>query len=127
MNRDGKGTKVNRHLTDYCVLDLETTGIFINFAKIVEISAIKVRNNNVVDEFSTLINPQCEIPFSATEVNGITDDMVKDAPIIEDVINDLRIISNKAEPESFHYEVSGTHHTKSRTGFISEFISILSA
>lgn len=89
MNRDGKGTKVNRHLTDYCVLDLETTGIFINFAKIVEISAIKVRNNNVVDEFSTLINPQCKIPFSATEVNGITDDMVKDAPIIEDVINDF--------------------------------------
>ena len=87
--REFKGSSVNKHVENYCVLDLETTGVFISSADIIEISAIKVRNNNVIDEFSTLINPQCHIPQEATAVNHITDEMVKDAPILESIIGEL--------------------------------------
>lgn len=49
--------RTSEHVDNYCVLDIETTGLFINTARIIEIAAIKVVNNKVVDEFSSLINP----------------------------------------------------------------------
>lgn len=87
MNRMGKGSAVSKHVNDYCVVDLETTNSNPRIAEIVEISALKVRDNQVIDEFSVLVNPCCHIPADATAVNHITDDMVKDAPILEDVID----------------------------------------
>ena len=87
MEREGKGHGIRNHIDDYCVVDLETTGIFVNSARIIEISAIKVRNNQIVDKFSTLINPNCHIPAAATAVNNITDEMVKNAPILNEVID----------------------------------------
>ncbi|MCC8150063.1 MAG: hypothetical protein LIO96_00985 [Lachnospiraceae bacterium] len=68
---------------------LRNHGIYIRSAKIIEISAIKVRNNVVVDEYSTLVNPACHIPEEASKVNHITDDMVKDAPSMDAVIDDF--------------------------------------
>lgn len=88
-SRDFKGTSVGKHVDDYCVLDLETTGVFINSADIIEISALKVRDNQVVGEYSTLINPECHIPEQATRVNHITDAMVKEAPTLDMVIDDF--------------------------------------
>ena len=89
MDRVRKGTSVSHYVSDYSVIDLETTGIYVNSAKIVEISAVRVRNGQVVDEYSTLVNPGCHIPEEASEVNHITDDMVKNAPTLEEVINDF--------------------------------------
>ena len=86
MNREGKGSGIRKPVKDYCVLDLETTGVFISSADIIEISVIKVRDNQVVEEFSTLVNPHCHIPAAATAVNHITDDMVKDAPELKQVL-----------------------------------------
>ncbi|MCQ2549977.1 MAG: hypothetical protein MJ134_08040 [Lachnospiraceae bacterium] len=87
--REGKGSSVPRYLSDYCVLDLETTGVFVTSAEIIEISAIRVRGGNVVAEFSQLVNPGCKIPAAATAVNNITDVMVKDAPLLKEVIDDF--------------------------------------
>ena len=70
--RFGKGRPVEHYIADYVLLDLETTSTFINAAKIIEISAIKVINNQAAATFSTLINPQRHIPASATQVNHIT-------------------------------------------------------
>jgi len=84
--REGKGTSAGRYLKDYCIVDLETTSIYISSARIIEISAIKVRDNQVVDEYSTLVNPKQHIPADATAVNHITDEMVMDAPHLENVI-----------------------------------------
>lgn len=70
--------------------DLETTGVDINTAKIVEICLVKIYPSGYVksrDEFSTRINPGIPIPNS--ELHGITDEMVKDCPLIEDVIQDV--------------------------------------
>lgn len=87
MDREGKGTAVSKHVNDYCVVDLETTDTNLRLAEIVEIAALKVRNNQVESEFSVLVNPCCHIPEKATKVNHITDDMVMDAPILDDVID----------------------------------------
>lgn len=87
MEREWKGHPLRYHVDDYCVADLETTGIFVSSAKIIEISAVKVRSNQVVDEFSTLVNPHCLIPAEATAVNHITDEMVKDAPSLDEILD----------------------------------------
>ncbi len=80
------GNMITEYVSDYVVFDLETTGISCNFDRIVEISGVKVIGGKVADEFSTLVNPGKPIPWQASRVNGITDDMVEDAPYIEDVL-----------------------------------------
>lgn len=83
------GNKVNRYVSDYVIFDLETTGVSCNSDEVVEISAVKVIGGNVVDEFSTLVNPGRSIPAQASAVNGITDDMVADAPAFQTALNDF--------------------------------------
>lgn len=90
-DRKHKGKNANKYLNDYCVLDLETTYRYVTQADIIEIAVLKVRNNRIVDSYTTLINPQCSIPVEATHVNHITDEMVRNSPILEDVIDDLLI------------------------------------
>lgn len=95
MSRDSKGTCWQTYINDYSLIDLETTGTNINSCEIIEISALKVRNGNVVEEFSTLINPLCHIPKEASAVNHITDDMVANAPILAQVIDKfLKFVEN---------------------------------
>lgn len=83
------GRRLNAFVPDYVIFDLETTGISCYNDKIIEISAIKVRDGEVVEEFSELVNPERNIPYYASRVNGITDDMVEDARIFDDVLPDF--------------------------------------
>ena len=78
-----KGKCLNKHVADYCVFDLETTGTSCKMDEVVEISAVKVVGGEVVAEYSTLVNPGRPIPYLASVVNGITDDMVADSPDFE--------------------------------------------
>ena len=87
MDRIYKGCRVNGHADDYCIVDLETTGIFVRTAKIIEISAVRVRDNQITDHFSRLVNPGCPIPPEASAVNHISDEMVKDCPCLDGVID----------------------------------------
>lgn len=79
----------SEYISDYVVFDLETTGISWKQDEVVEISAIMVNGHKVVSEFTTLVNPGREIPYQASRVNGITDDMVKDAPVFETALADF--------------------------------------
>ena len=74
---------------DYVIFDLETTGLSTTDDSVVEISAIKVENGVAVDEFSTLVNPQKHIPDLVSSIHGITDEMVKDAPVMRDALKDF--------------------------------------
>ncbi len=73
-------------LSEFVVFDLETTGINCNTDSIIEISAIKVMDGYVAEEFTTLVNPGCRIPCYASRITGITDGMVADAPQMTDVL-----------------------------------------
>ena len=83
MLADCTGKKLNIYVPNYVVFDLETTGVSTYYDEVVEISAIKVENGKVSSEFSTLVNPKRHIPDQASYINGITDNMVKDAPCFE--------------------------------------------
>ena len=79
---NGKNQSID---TTYCVLDLETTGFSPLTEKITEVGIMKVKDGEVIDEFSCFVNPEKPIPQRVVEVTNITDDMVKDAETIDKV------------------------------------------
>lgn len=77
-------------MTRYVVVDLETTG---NSSKkgdrIIQFAAVVIENDQIVEEFSTYINPEQPISFFIEELTGISNDTVKDAPIFNDVAEQI--------------------------------------
>lgn len=64
----------------FSIIDIETTGNQYKFGKITEIAIFQHNGQQITDSFSTLINPEMDIPFFITELTGISNEMVKDAP-----------------------------------------------
>ena len=90
-------------VSDYVVFDLETTGLEAKDSKIIEIGALKYKNNVLVEEFSFLINPECDIPEVITNITGINNSIVKNKPTIKEVmpkfidfIEDLTLVAHNA-------------------------------
>lgn len=84
-----KGNSLISPVDDYIVFDLETTGTNIKECEIIEIAAIKYINNIEVDRFETLVRPLYSIDETIAELTGITNEMVENAPTIDDVIYDF--------------------------------------
>lgn len=82
MERKFKGQSLFATPDDYTVVDIETNGLFSGTCEIIEVSALKVRNELVQDSFSTLIKPTQSIDWFITNLTGITDEMVENAPDI---------------------------------------------
>ena len=73
----------------YCIVDIETTGNGLKGNKITEISIFKYDGHDIVDEFTSLVDPQCEIPYFITRLTGIDNDTVRDAPTIDIIADDI--------------------------------------
>ncbi|MDZ4070253.1 MAG: 3'-5' exonuclease [Sediminibacterium sp.] len=71
-------------------IDLETTGVNISLDRIVEIAIVKINPDGTQQVKRKLINPMMPIPKGASDVHGITDDMVKDAPVFKQVANEVK-------------------------------------
>lgn len=74
---------------DYVVVDVETTGAWSNGDRITEIGAVKVRNHEVIGEWHSLINPQRPIPAKIVQLTGITNEMVRGAPVFAEVADNF--------------------------------------
>jgi len=72
------------------ILDLETTGTNLAVDRIVEIAIVKVNPDGTRQVKRKLINPGMKIPEGASAIHGITDDMVKDAPLFRSVANEIK-------------------------------------
>lgn len=79
--RENKGNKLLNLVNDYIMLDIETTGFSPQNDEIIEIAAIKVRNDIIIDEFQVLINPNVKIPSNITNLTGITNEMIQEEGI----------------------------------------------
>lgn len=93
----------------YCIVDIETTGNGIKGNRITEISIFKYDGHKLIDEFSSLVNPECEIPYFITGLTGIDNDMVRNAPILQDVAGKILEITRDtifvAHSVNFDYNV----------------------
>lgn len=70
----------------FVVFDIETTGFSAAEDRIIEIGAVKITDGAIVDRFSTFVNPEVPIPFEIQQLTHITDDMVLEAPRIEEAL-----------------------------------------
>jgi DNA polymerase-3 subunit alpha (Gram-positive type) len=68
----------------YVIFDIETTGLSVMNNKIIEIAGVKMQDGKEIDRFATFINPHEKIPYNIQQLTNISDDMVKDAPELED-------------------------------------------
>jgi DNA polymerase-3 subunit epsilon len=93
----------------YTIVDIETTGNGIKGNRITEISIFKYDGQEVVDEFTTLVNPECEIPFFITGLTGIDNAMVRNAPRLHEVADQILEITQDtifvAHSVNFDYNV----------------------
>ncbi len=108
---------------DFVVFDIETTGFSPVNNRIIEIGAVKVCGGEVVDRFSAFVNPQVPIPFEIEKLTGIRDDMVMDAPPIEEVLpeflefcRDCVLVAHNA-----NFDMSFIIENAGRQGFSTDF------
>ncbi len=77
-------------------LDIETTGGTPLNSRVLEIGALRMENNTIVDTFSQLIQPEQQVPWWITKLTGITDEMVWDAPTFQGVASSLELFLSDA-------------------------------
>ena len=81
---------------EFVVFDIETTGLSNRTCGITEIGAVKVKNGEILARYNTFVNPEMPIPAEVVELTGITDEMVKDARVIKDVLPEfLDFVGNR--------------------------------
>ena len=73
----------------YVVFDVETTGLSTAYDTIIELAAVKIKGGHVIDKYESFANPHHALSATTIELTGITDDMVRNAPEVEQVIHEF--------------------------------------
>ncbi len=117
---DDKGQSLDE---SYVVFDIETTGFSPVTNRIIEIGAVKVENGQIVDRFSTFVNPEVPIPFEIEKLTSINDSMVIDAETIEVIlpkfltfVGDSILVAHNA-----NFDVSFIKENAKRQGLSAEY------
>lgn len=98
---------------EYVVFDIETTGLSVINNKIIELAGVKMKDGKVIDEFAKFVDPHEKIPYHITQLTNITDDMVRGAPELSEVLPEfIRFVGDA---------VLVAHNAKFDMGFIQEF------
>lgn len=108
---------------DFVVFDIETTGFSPVTNRIIEIGAVKVSGGEIVDHYSTFVNPEVPIPFEIEKLTGINDEMVVGAPAIETILpqflefcQDAVLVAHNA-----NFDMSFIMENASRLGLCKKF------
>ena len=107
---------------EFVAIDIETTGLSPNNDRIIEIAAIRFESGKKIDEFKSFVNPEIPVPYEITQLTGITDEMVSNAPGIEqvyshflDFVGDSKIVAHHAR-----FDLGFLHNYGQRFGYILE-------
>lgn len=73
----------------YIAVDIETTGLSPRKDKIIEIAAVKVIGGEIINEYHEILNPQIAIPEKIQKLTGITEDMIKEKPLVGEIIEEF--------------------------------------
>ena len=121
-----KGKSLIGFPDNYVLLDLETTGLDSYHDEIIEVAALKVKNNKTVDTFQSLIKPSREIDEFIMNLTGITNEMLKDAPPpkevlkrFKDFVGDIVVMGY-----SVNFDISFLYH-KCEDYFRNDFVDVL--
>jgi DNA polymerase-3 subunit epsilon len=85
-----------------CFFDLETTGVNVSLDRIVEISVLKIFPNGNKESKTWLVNPGVPIPSEASNIHGITNDIVKNEPLFKMIASDIKSMINNCDLAGFN-------------------------
>jgi len=85
-----------------CFFDLETTGVNVSLDRIVEISILKIFPNGNKESKTWLVNPCVPIPLEASNIHGITNDIVKNEPLFKMIASDIKSMINNCDLAGFN-------------------------
>src|SRR5690606_38577286 len=103
----------------FAIVDIETTGGYASASQITEIAIFIFDGDRVINEYSTLINPEQPIPFHIQALTGITDEMVKDSPVFADVAEKIyNLLDNKIfVAHNVHFDYSFIQSSLKSSGY----------
>ena len=93
--KEGSAEKPEQEAYMYAVIDIETTGGNYRWGRITEIAIFIHNGLEITEEYSTLINPEIPIPYFITQLTGISDDMVREAPTFSEVADTIAELTNE--------------------------------
>lgn len=110
----------------YVVFDIETTGFSPVNNRIIEIGAVKVEGGEIVDRYSTFVNPDVPIPFEIEKLTGINDNMVIHAPMIEEILPQFLTFCGSAVlvAHNANFDMSFIIENAKRLGITKEFVYV---
>lgn len=129
--REKKGNSILLNPNKYVLVDIETTGLFSQYDEIIEISAIRIEDNKIVNSFSELIKPYNEISTFIENLTGITNEMVKNARRIKDVLKSFLSFINEEDiliGYNFNFDINFLYDSileNLKTYFSNDFIDVL--